>query len=99
MEWISAGTLGDLTITPRFFKGNIVARYIKDQTYRLIKENKDVKDVMSRKELIFMSIDFEVNNQATTHLLYYNGETLYSPTMESKSLIRDIKLQNILPKV
>jgi len=34
VEWVSAGTLGDLTITPRFFKGNIVTKYIVDQRYK-----------------------------------------------------------------
>lgn len=33
VEWVGAGTLGDLTVTPRFFKGNIVTKYIKDQKY------------------------------------------------------------------
>lgn len=34
VEWISAGTLGDLTLTPRFFKGSVVTRYIKDHRYK-----------------------------------------------------------------
>lgn len=36
VEWLSAGTLGDLTITPRLFKGNIVASYIKNNHYKFI---------------------------------------------------------------
>ncbi len=36
VEWLSAGTLGDLTITPRLFKGNIVTKYIKDNQYKFI---------------------------------------------------------------
>lgn len=34
VEWISVGVLGDLTLTPRFFKGNIVSQYITDQSYK-----------------------------------------------------------------
>jgi len=36
VEWLSAGTLGDLTITPRLFKGNVVTKYIKDNQYKFI---------------------------------------------------------------
>lgn len=36
VEWLSAGTLGDLTITPRFFKGNMVTKYIKDNHYKFM---------------------------------------------------------------
>ncbi len=36
VEWLSAGTLGDLSITPRLFKGNIVTKYIKDNSYKFI---------------------------------------------------------------
>lgn len=36
VEWLSAGTLGDLTITPRLFKGNIVTKYIKDNHYKFV---------------------------------------------------------------
>ncbi len=38
VEWLSAGTLGDLSITPRFFKGNMVAQYIKDNNYKFIND-------------------------------------------------------------
>lgn len=34
VEWISAGVLGDLTLTPRFFKGNIVTKYITNHGYK-----------------------------------------------------------------
>ncbi len=36
VEWLSAGTLGDLTITPRLFKGNIVTKYTKDSQYKFV---------------------------------------------------------------
>ncbi len=36
VEWLSAGTLGDLSITPRLFKGNIVTKYIKDNRYKFV---------------------------------------------------------------
>ncbi|OGZ70318.1 MAG: hypothetical protein A2980_00735 [Candidatus Staskawiczbacteria bacterium RIFCSPLOWO2_01_FULL_33_13] len=36
VEWLSAGTLGDLTITPRLFKGSIVTKYIKDNQYKFL---------------------------------------------------------------
>ncbi len=34
VEWISAGTLGDFSITPRLFKGNIVTKYSKNNQYK-----------------------------------------------------------------
>lgn len=38
VEWLSAGTLGDLTITPRLFKGNIVTQYLKDNKYKFMNQ-------------------------------------------------------------
>lgn len=56
VEWISAGTLGDPTITPRFFKGNIIARYIKDQTYKFINPQK-TEQLQAMKGIRFLEID------------------------------------------
>lgn len=36
VEWVSAGTLGDISITPRFFNGNVVAKYTRDQAYKFV---------------------------------------------------------------
>lgn len=34
VQWLSAGVLGDKTLTPRFFKGNIITGYITNQKYK-----------------------------------------------------------------
>lgn len=75
-----------------------VLKDIKDQTYRLLREgkNKDVNKQLNKNKFVFLHIDFYINDQPSRHLLYYDGEVLYSPTMESTSLTRDIKLQELL---
>jgi hypothetical protein len=56
VEWIGVGTLGDLSLTPRFFKGNIVTKYIKDQNYIYINpESKEQIQLM--KAVRFMEIN------------------------------------------
>jgi len=33
VEWLSTAAVGDFTLTPRFFKGNLITNYIADQNY------------------------------------------------------------------
>jgi S1-C subfamily serine protease len=48
VEWMSAGTLGDLTITPRLFKGNIITKYIKDNSYKFINPSGAEETIMMK---------------------------------------------------
>lgn len=34
VEWLSTAASGDLTLTPRFFKGNLITRYTTDHQYK-----------------------------------------------------------------
>lgn len=36
VEWMSTGTLGDLTLTPRFFRGNLIAKYVTNHNYKFV---------------------------------------------------------------
>ena len=36
VEWLSTAASGDLTLTPRFFRGNIVSRYVNNHRYQFI---------------------------------------------------------------
>jgi S1-C subfamily serine protease len=39
VEWLSTAATADLTLTPRFFKGNIVTQYIVDHQYNYLDNN------------------------------------------------------------
>lgn len=39
VQWLSTAGGGDLTLTPRMFKGHIVARYKTDNTYKFVASN------------------------------------------------------------
>jgi len=56
IEWISAGVLGELTLTPRFFKGNIVTKYITNYNYKFINANGEEQS-QTIKDANFLEID------------------------------------------
>lgn len=39
VEWLSTAAAGDITLTPRFFKGNLIASYIADNSYSFAAPN------------------------------------------------------------
>lgn len=56
VEWISVGTLGELTLVPRFFRGNIVAKYIRDNQYKFINpQGKEQLQIM--KDINIFEVD------------------------------------------
>lgn len=56
VEWLSAGTLGDLSITPRLFRGNIVTRYIKDNNYKFI-NSQGIEEIGNMKGVNLFEVD------------------------------------------
>jgi len=56
VEWISAGILGDLTITPRFFKGRIVTKYITNHKYKF-KNSQNEEQFQTMKGINLLEID------------------------------------------
>lgn len=56
VEWISTGTLSDLTLTPRLFKGSLVTKYITDHGYDFI-DIQGNKQIQIMKEINILEID------------------------------------------
>ena len=56
VEWLSAGTLGDLTITPRLFKGNIVTKYIKNNHYKFM-NSQGVEEIATMHGISLLEVD------------------------------------------
>ncbi len=40
VEWLSTAASGDLTLTPRFFKGQLITKYVTDHKYEFINSQK-----------------------------------------------------------
>ncbi|MFH0732983.1 MAG: serine protease [Candidatus Omnitrophota bacterium] len=56
VEWMSTGTLGDLTLTPRFFRGNLVASYTTNHNYEFIGPQQ-AKQTQMMSGVKFLEID------------------------------------------
>ena len=53
VEWLTTATLADVTLTPRFFKGNIVSKYIANYAYTFVNsQNETVQQVMNGIRLL-----------------------------------------------
>lgn len=56
VEWMSTGTLGDLTLTPRFFRGNLVASYITNHNYEFM-DSQQTKKTQTMNGVRLLEID------------------------------------------
>lgn len=56
VQWMSTGALGDLTLTPRFFKGNLITDYITDFNYKF-KDSHGIEQVQAMKGTRLLEID------------------------------------------
>lgn len=56
VEWMSTGTLGDLTLTPRFFRGNLVASYITNHNYEFM-DSQQTKQTQTMNGVRLLEID------------------------------------------
>jgi hypothetical protein len=56
VEWLSTAASGDLTLTPRFFKGNLITNYIADYSYKY-KNNQGVEVQQSIRGVSLIEVD------------------------------------------
>lgn len=56
VEWMSIGTLGDLTLTPRFFRGNLVTSYKINYKYKFINPQR-IEQEQIIKDAMILEID------------------------------------------
>jgi S1-C subfamily serine protease len=53
VEWLSTAASGDLTLTPRFFKGNLISNYILDHQYAYVNsQNQNVSQTITAANMI-----------------------------------------------